>query len=228
MLDDLEQVLLHLASWMFNHMDQDRITIDLITIYSKVIAAFRANLWNALPGLTGMKRMESLEENLQNLVRKGLPEKLAKEAVAIPFLRDAMNILHIKEALHTDFETVGHLYIQVDDFFGLSWIDEQLRGLRHRDIWGQMNQENIRQELWRTRTEMVKQIITFRRHNESVEEAFENYLQEVAGANTIYRELLHDVRMQPPENSILPLSVLVRKLSDLLMNQEARPYGPRR
>ncbi|MBF0588501.1 MAG: NAD-glutamate dehydrogenase [Magnetococcales bacterium] len=222
LLTDLEKVLLHLAAWMINHLDQDRITIDLITIYSKVIASFRANLWDALPRLTAAQRMESLERKRKDLVKQGLPDALAKEAVAIPFLRDAMNILNIKESLLTDFQTVGHLYIQVDDFFGLSWIDEQLQLIRSRDVWGRINQENIRQELWHTRTSMVKQIITFRRHNESVEEAFEHYLLEVAIENDAYKELLNEVRRTPQnEVSILPLSVLVRKLSDLLLRRDS-------
>ncbi|MBF0188441.1 MAG: NAD-glutamate dehydrogenase [Magnetococcales bacterium] len=213
---EMEQVLLHLASWMLNHLGDERITVDVINLYGKVILSFRSTLWDVMPTLTTPRRMAELTAQRKQLQAQGFTEKLATETVLIPYMRDIMTILHIKEILHTRFDPVGHLYIQVDDFFGLSWIEERLQQVRHRDAWGRMNLENIRRELWEVRTKLVKRIITFRRHYESVAEAFDNYLEEVALENETYHGLLNELR-KSDQVDLLPLSVLVRKLRDLLL-----------
>ncbi|WP_085441849.1 NAD-glutamate dehydrogenase domain-containing protein [Magnetofaba australis] len=215
-LADMESVLLHLAAWMLTHLSNDRITIDVINLYGKVILAFQRNLWESLPQLLSAERVNELDKRRKQLEKMGLSEKLAKQTVLLPYLKDAMTILHLKESLHVHFEPVGHLYIQVDDFFGISWIEESLQKVRNRDVWGRLNLENVRKELWETRTRLVKRIITFKRHNESVAEAFANYLQEVESQVEEYQALMTQLREQQLQD-LLPLSVLVRKLRDLLL-----------
>ncbi len=218
-LDEMERLILHLAKWMLNHMGADRISIDVINLYSKVIRAFHSNLWTTLPDLISKSQLNTMLKKRNELIEQGLPEKLSTETVLLPFLRDVMTILHIKESLHTQFEPVGHLYIQVDDFFGLSWIDNKLKEVHSRDDWGRMNVENLRRELLDTRTHLVEGIISFKRHNESVAEAFQSYLQEVSDDNTQYQELLGKLKpMEKPDH--LPLAVLVRKLHELILHPQ--------
>ncbi|MBF0193806.1 MAG: NAD-glutamate dehydrogenase [Magnetococcales bacterium] len=216
-LDQMERVILHLAKWMLIHLDADRISIDIINLYAKIIRAFHNNLWESLPGLVSKEQMKSLEKQKKELTDKGLPDQLSTETVLLPFLRDVMAILHIKESLHTQFDSVGHLYIQVDDFFGLSWIDNRLKLVHTRDSWGRMNIENLRKELLETRTRLVEGIISFKRHNESVAEAFQSYLQEVSTTNSHYQELLEQLKLNDKPDH-LPLSVLVRKLHELILH----------
>ncbi len=73
-----------------------------------------------LPARSGLQRADEnpWKNRKKELTDKGLPEQLSTDTVLLPFLRDVMAILHIKESLHTQFESVGHLYIQVDDFLG--------------------------------------------------------------------------------------------------------------
>lgn len=216
-LDEMERVILHLAKWMLFNLGADRISIDVINLYSKIIRAFRSSLWNSLPELVSKEQMNLLIKRRKELTNKGLPEQLSTETVLLPFLRDIMTILHIKESLHTPFEPVGHLYIQVDDFFGLSWIDNHLKKVQSRDHWGTMNIDNLRKELLETRTKLVEEIISFKRHNESVAEAFQSYLQEVSEINAHYQELYAGLQTtNKPDH--LPLSVLVRKLRDLILH----------
>jgi glutamate dehydrogenase len=218
-LDEMERVILHLAKWMLIHLDSDRISIDIINLYAKIIRAFHNNLWESLPDLVSKEQMKTLEKQKKELTDKGLPEQLSTDTVLLPFLRDVMAILHIKESLHTQFESVGHLYIQVDDFFGLSWIDNRLKSVHTRDNWGRMNIENLRKELLETRTRLVEGIISFKRHNESVAEAFQSYLQEVSTTNSHYQELLEELKLnESPDH--LPLSVLVRKLHELILHPQ--------
>nr|CRH04648.1 putative NAD-glutamate dehydrogenase [Candidatus Magnetococcus massalia] len=222
-LSDMEAVLLHLASWMLTHLSSDRITVDVINLYGKVIRAFQTNLWDALPELLSKERVADLTKRRGQLEKLGLTTELATETVLLPYLKDAMTILHIKEALHVSFEPVGHLYIRIDDFFGISWIEERLQGIRHRDVWGRMNMENVRKELWETRTRLVKRVITFKRHNESVGDAFGNYLAEVDTQKAEYMELLTRLR-QEEKHDLLPLSVLVRKLRDLMLHEPSEDF----
>ncbi|MBF0620902.1 MAG: NAD-glutamate dehydrogenase [Magnetococcales bacterium] len=224
-LFSLEKVLLHLAGWMINNMEGDRINIDLINLYGKVILSFRDGLWQSLPELLSETCYADLKQKRHALMKTGLPRSLATQIVVLPFLRDTMNILHIKERLHTRFQEVGHLYIQVDDYFGLSWIEKQLTTFRHRDMWGQLNLENIRRELWEVRTRMVIEIINFKRHNESVKEAFSNYLNEVMDVNEEYQALLEQLKPTKGSVDLLPLSVLVHKLNDLLLNNRTEWTG---
>ncbi|MBF0455159.1 MAG: NAD-glutamate dehydrogenase [Magnetococcales bacterium] len=218
-LDEMERVILHLAKWMLFHLNADRISIDVINLYAKIIRAFRNNLWYSLPDIVSKPQMDLLNKRRKELINKGLPEQLSTETVLLPFLRDIMTILHIKESLHTHFEPVGHLYIQVDDFFGLSWIDNNLKKVQPRDHWGRMNIENLRKELLETRTRLVEGIITFKRHNESVAEAFQSYLQEVSDTNVQYQELLEHLRSTDKPDH-MPLSVLVRKLRELILHPQ--------
>ena len=216
-LEGMERVLLHLATWMLTHMDGDRISIDLINLYGKVIRAFRADLWETLPQILSPNQFARLEKRRKRFEETGLPLPLATDMVILPFFKDVMTILHIKESLHSRFHSVAHLYIQVDDYFGLSWIEENLQKAVAHDAWEQMNLENVRKELMETRTQLVKTIITFKRHNETVAEAFQNYLKEVAEDEAEYQEMLRDLRKQeqvPP----LPLAVLARKLREMLLN----------
>ncbi|MBF0370152.1 MAG: NAD-glutamate dehydrogenase [Magnetococcales bacterium] len=218
-LSEMETVLLHLSSWMLSHLDHDRITVDVINLYGKVISNFRSTLWDSLPQLLSEGRFAQLSKQRENLLEQGFPQSLATEIVLIPYLKDTMTILHIKEALHTRFEPVGHLYMRVDDYFGISWVEESLQMVRLRDKWGRMNLENVRKELWEVRTRLVKGIITFKRQNESVAEAFDNYLREVNSENEEYQELLNQLREQNLHD-LLPLSVLVRKLRELLLHAQ--------
>ncbi|MBF0448720.1 MAG: NAD-glutamate dehydrogenase [Magnetococcales bacterium] len=219
-LDEMERVILHLAKWMLTHLGADRISIDIINLYSKIIRAFRTNLWTSLPNLVSKDQMNLLAQRQQELIKKGLPADLSTETVMLPFLRDVMTILHIKESLHTQFEQVGHLYIQIDDYFGLSWIDSNLKKVHTRDEWGRMNIENLRKELLDTRTQLVKGVISFKRHNESIAESFQSYLQEVSDVNVQYQSLLNQIKAaEKPDH--LPLSVLVRKLRDLMLHSQA-------
>ncbi len=202
-LNEMEKVILHLAKWMLLHLDSDRISIDVINLYAKIIRAFHNNLWESLPGLVSKEQMTALQKQRKELTDKGLPEPLSTETVLLPFLRDVMAILHIKESLHTSFEPVGHLYIQIDDFFGLSWIDSKLKKVHTRDSWGRMNIENLRKELLETRTSLVEGVISFKRHNESVAEAFQSYLQEVSVINSHYQELLTKLKEQKSQTICL-------------------------
>ncbi|MEO5367191.1 MAG: NAD-glutamate dehydrogenase [Magnetococcus sp. WYHC-3] len=215
----LEAVLLHLAGWMLAHMDGERISVDLIMMYGKVIGAYREHLWGSLPQLVSRARLSELEARRDELVAEGIPSDLAVEAVLLPFLKDTMAILHIKERLHVPFEPVGQLYIQVDDHFGLSWLDESLQRVRHRDHWGRLNLENVRRELWQTRTRLVQEIIAFKRHNESVTDAFGNYLREVGSANVAYQTLLTELQSGNAVE-LVPLTVLVRQLRGLLQSEQ--------
>ncbi|MBF0357009.1 MAG: NAD-glutamate dehydrogenase [Magnetococcales bacterium] len=218
-LDEMEQVTIHLAKWMLTNLDEDRISIDVINLYSKIIRSFHNNLWESLPDLVSKEQLKSLEKQKRELIEKGVPEQLSTNIVLLPFLRDVMAILHIKESLHSQFEPVAHLYIQIDDFFGISWIDNNLKKIQPRDNWGKMNIENLRKELLETRTFLVEGVISFKRHNESVAEAFQSYLQEVSSTNSHYQEMLNKIKAtEKPDH--LPLSVLVRKLHDLILNPQ--------
>ncbi|MEG3640252.1 NAD-glutamate dehydrogenase domain-containing protein [Magnetococcus sp. PR-3] len=222
-LADMEAVLLHLAAWMLTHLSSDRITVDVINLYGKVIGAFQERLWDSLPDLLSPDRVNEHGKRRKQLVKMGLSEELATDTVLLPYMKDAMTILHIKEALHVPFEPVGHLYIRVDDYFGISWIEENLQQIRHRDIWGRMNLENVRKELWETRTRLVKKIISFKRQNESVGDAFQSYINEVTGAKDEYMALYSELKAQT-KHDLLPLSVLVRKLRELLLHEQVEEY----
>lgn len=222
-LEEMEKVLLHLAVWMLTHLDGDRISIDLVNLYGKVIRSFRAELWDSLPELLSGGQRNRLEKQRQRLQETGLPMGLATDIVILPFFRDIMTILHIKESLHTRFQSVAHLYIQVDDYFGLSWIEEHLQKTVSHETWERMNLENIRKELLETRTLLVKAIITFKRHNETVSDAFRNYLQEVTDDELEYQSMLGELRkLERP--TPLPLSVLVRKLREILLHGNQGEY----
>ncbi len=82
-----------------------------------------------------------------------------------------------------------------------------------------MNIENLRKELLETRTRLVEGIISFKRHNESVAEAFQSYLQEVSTTNSHYQELLEQLKLNEKTDH-LPLSVLVRKLHELILHPQ--------
>lgn len=215
-LDEMERVILHLAKWMLFRLGEERISVDVINLYAKTVRAYHGSLWKSLPTLLSEERLKRLIEQRKELTDKGLPDTLATQTILLPFLRDIMTVLHIKESLHTLFEPVGHLYIRVDDFFGLSWIDENLKKVQTRDNWGRLNIENLRRELLETRIKLVEGIISFKRHNESVAEAFKNYLQEVHETNLRYQELICQLKTtEKPDH--LPLSVLVRKLREFIL-----------
>lgn len=217
MLQEMEEVLLHLALWMVQNLDEERITTDVINLYAKAIAAFHQELWDALPILLSPDRIGVLRKKRQEIVDQGIPEDLATDTVLLPYLKDAMDILHIKEALHTRFELVGRLYIQVDDYFGISWIQESLEGAKakHRDEWGRRTLANVTRELQTARTQLVTTIISFKRHQESEADAFKNYVKEMDAENRAYQELLGDLRNENLKE-LLPLLVLVRQINELV------------
>lgn len=216
-LAEMEDVLLHLATWMVTHLDADRISIDLINLYGRIIQAFRSNLWDSLPKILSSARCQQLEAQRQPLLEMGLAPELATETVLLPFFKDTMAILHIKETLHSRFEPVAHLYIQVDDFFGLSWIETVLQRTVTEGRWEQLNLENLRKELRDTRTRLVKAVILFKRLKESVAEAFEHYRQEMAPIEADYLAMLQKLRTETSP-SLLAVSVLVRKLGEMLLH----------
>ncbi|MBF0283895.1 MAG: NAD-glutamate dehydrogenase [Magnetococcales bacterium] len=210
----LEELLLHLAGRMVLELGSERLDEGFVAVYAPVARQFCDGLWAALPGIVSERRMVELTARREGVKGLGAEETLATRLVILPLLRDLLGMIRIAEEIHAGLAVVGRLYLQVDDFFGLAWVEEGLRQLGQRDEWGRVAIEQVRRELVEARVLLVRSVLRFKRRDESVEEAFRRYLREVEPENALYQQLLRRA-WQEKGRELLPLMVLVRQLKAL-------------
>ncbi len=214
MLIDLEGVLFQLAEWMLTNMSEDRISFDLINLYQGVIVNFKKNLVDHLETVCSLEK-GCMDSEVQKLVAHNVPKDLAETYVVLPYLKDVLAILKIKEELHYNFIDTGNLYIKLNHYLYLDWVEENLKEIDSVDEWEEKASENLYEELKDYQNRIVVKVLNFKRHNESIDDGFQNYMEEKDKTYLAYKERVDQIK-ESGKVSLVSFSVLVRSLKDFL------------
>jgi NAD-specific glutamate dehydrogenase len=149
----------------------------------------------------------------------GMPEDLAKTYVTLPYLKDVMDIVRIKEEHHYNFYETARLYIKVRDFLNIDWLSGALTQLKSSDKWGLENIANLRHELRDYQNGIVISVLSFKRKSEDLVEAFDHYLQEKADEVAEYKSGIAEVKSEG-KMGLISVNVLVKKLSRFISHPD--------
>lgn len=214
-LMELEEVISYALKWFIKHQSEERISFDFIGQYMQVVSSFQDDLWDCLRGICNKKKLDKLDSTLEMDVSQGMPEELAKRYVLLPFIKDIMDIIRIKEAHHSSFNETASLYLKVSDYFNLDWLAEGLDSIKAADKWGIENISHLRHELKDCQDAIVVSVLDFKRKSENLLDAFEHYLQENSDKATEYNKCVEELKAEG-KLGIISVNVIVRKLSNLI------------
>ncbi|MBE9502760.1 MAG: NAD-glutamate dehydrogenase [Proteobacteria bacterium] len=219
-LMEIEEIITYALRWFITHQTEERISFDFVLQYTKIVKSFQEELFSCITETCCGMKVSKLEETMKEHVAINVPEELAKTYVTLPYLRDVMDIIRIKEEHHYNFHETARLYLKVRDFFNIDWLGETLSNLKASDKWGNENIANLRHELRDYQNGVVVSVLNFKRKSEDLIEAFDHYIQEKGDEAEEYRQNIEDLRAEG-KVGIISLNVLIKKLVRFISHGEA-------
>ena len=214
-LMELEEVISYALKWFIMHQSEERISFDFIGQYMQSVSSFQDDLWDCIRGICSKEKLDKLDSTLEMDVSEGMPEELAKRYLLLPFMKDIMDIIRIKEAHHSSFNETARLYLEVSDYFSLDWLAEGLDTIKAADKWGVENISHLRHELKDCQDAIVVSVLDFKRKSENLQDAFEHYLQENSDKAAQYNKGVDELKAEG-KLGIISVNVIIKKLSDLI------------
>ncbi|MBE9536183.1 MAG: NAD-glutamate dehydrogenase [Proteobacteria bacterium] len=211
-LIEMEDTIAYALRWFVTHQTEERISFDFVIQYEKIVHSFQEDLWCCVEKVCSRGTVSNLNKTLKKHAAMGMPEDLAKTYVTLPYLKDVMDIVRIKEEHHYNFFETAKLYLKVRDFLDIDWLGEALTQLKSSDKWGAENIANLRHELRDYQNGIVISVLNFKRKSEDLVEAFDHYLQEKADAAAEYKCSIDEVKSEG-KVGLISVNVLVKKLS---------------
>jgi glutamate dehydrogenase len=219
-LMEIEEIIAYALRWFITHQTEERISFDFVVQYTKIVKSFQEELFNCITETCCGMKVEKLEETMKDHVALDVPEELAKTYVTLPYLRDVMDIIRIKEEHHYNFHETARLYLKVRDFFNIDWLGETLSNLKASDKWGNENIANLKHELRDYQNSIVVSVLNFKRKSEDLIEAFDHYLQEKRDEAEEYQQNIEDLQSEG-KIGIISLNVLIKKLVRFISHGDA-------
>lgn len=222
-LMELEDVISYALKWFMIHQSDGRISFDFVGQYMQSVSSFQDELWDCIREICSKEKLDKLNDILEADVALGMPEELAKRYVLLPFMKDIMDIIRLKEAHHSSFNETARLYLKVSDYFNLDWLTQGLDTLKVADKWGLENIAHLRHELKDHQDGIVISVLDFKRKSENLLEAFDHYLQENSDKATEYMQSIDELKAEA-KLGIISVNVIIRKLSDFISNGDEDRY----
>ena len=210
----MEDIIAREVMWMLKHMPTDRISFDFIIQYQEQINRFRENLLSHLETICSLET-GCIDKKVEELENGKVPVELGQWIVLLPYLKDVMSIITIKEEKHANFIETGNLFIQVTNSFEIDWITTVLENYIPETTWDKSALENMTRELEMHQSRIVLNVLGFKRKGEDPEAAFRSYMLEKETEMKRYREVVFKIK-EEKSNDLLALGVLVRRLADFV------------
>ena len=214
-LMEIEDVISYALKWFMVHQSDGRISFDYVGQYILSVTSFQDELWDCIKEISGREKLENLNSTFERDVEAGMPEDLAKRYLMLPFMKDIMDIIRLKEAHHSSFNETARLYLKVSDYFNLDWLADGLDTLKVADKWGLENIAHLRHELKDHQDGIVMSVLDFKRKSENLLDAFNNYLRENSDKVTEYMQSVDELKAEG-KLGIISVNVIIRKLSDFI------------
>jgi len=210
MLLHMEDIIGKVVLWMLTHFASDRISFDFVNQYQQTIARFQADLFGKLESICSMEE-GCVVEKVKEYEKQNIPPDLGSWLVILPYLKDVMAILAIKEARHAEFVETGNLFVLVTSYFEIDWINSLLEKYAPTSVWEKIMRENLYRELETHQSNIVMKVLEFKRKDETMEQAFTNYMREKEALEKEYRRTIANIKEEKSHN-LMAVSVLINRL----------------
>jgi len=210
----MEDLIRKVTDWMLSHFEKDRVSFDLVNQYEEAVTRFKENLFGKVESICSLED-GCISHIVQDYEKRGVPTELAQWLSVLPYMKDIMPILSIKEERHGEFLETGNLYILVSSTFNIDWILRSIEKTQINNEWENKMADNIARELELTQRNLVLEVLNFKRKGESMDAAFANFMREHSVMAKSYNETIHKIKSQNAEN-FTSLSVLVDSLKEFL------------
>jgi len=215
----MEEIIAYAIRWFLVHQPEERISFDFILQYSQAVKSFHHGLWECIGEICRHEKVALLSDNVKRDVEMKVPDALAKSYAVLPFMKDVMDIIRIKEEHHANFNETARLYLKVSDYFNIDWLIDSVNAIKASDRWGSESVFNMRHELKDCQDGIVLTVLNFKRKSEDLQEAFEHYLQEKVDDVEDYNRSVEELKGEG-KVGIISLSVIIRKLSRFMVRSE--------
>jgi NAD-specific glutamate dehydrogenase len=195
---------------MLTHFASDRISFDFVNQYQQTIARFQADLFGKLESICSMEE-GCVVEKVKEYEKQNIPPDLGGWLVILPYLKDVMAILAIKEERHAEFVETGNLFVLVTSYFEIDWINSLLEKYTPTSVWEKIMRENLYRELETHQSSIVMKVLEFKRKDETMEQAFTNYMREKEVLEKEYRQTITSIKEEKSHN-LMAVSVLINRL----------------
>ncbi len=214
MLLHMEDIIGKVVLWMLTHFASDRISFDFVNQYQQTIARFQEDLFQKLESICSMEE-GCVVEKVKEYEKQNIPSSLGSWLVILPYLKDVMAILAIKEERHAEFIETGNLFILVTSYFEIDWINSLLEQYAATSVWEKIMRENLYRELETHQSKFVMKVLEFKRKDETMEQAFTNYMREKEALEKEYRRTIANIKEDKSSN-LMAVSVLINQLEGFI------------
>ena len=215
----MEEIIAYSIRWFLVHQPEERVSFDFILQYSQVVSSFHEELWNCINEICRVEKVAALMSGVKRDVAMKVPDTLAKAYAVLPFMKDVMDIIRIKEEHHANFNETARLYLKVSDYFNIDWLIDSVNSIKAADRWGNESILNMRHELKDCQDGIVVTVLNFKRKSEDLQEAFVHYLQEKVNDAEDYNRSVEELKAEG-KVGIISISVIIRKLSRFMVRNE--------
>jgi len=149
MLENARRLLRRAARWYIRHGDKSLSVDDAISYYTPTMQNLTIHLGEYLVE----SEYSELERNTQNLIKAGVPDKLAYRVASFSNLFSTLDLAQISDETKRDTTLVARLYYQLGSKLELHWFLDQINNQAVSNHWQALARASYREELdWQQRS----------------------------------------------------------------------------
>ncbi|MBF0610855.1 MAG: NAD-glutamate dehydrogenase, partial [Magnetococcales bacterium] len=209
----LEEAVMALAGNLSHHpwlvLDESQ-----LEPWRQTIRTMLPCLWEMLPQLVGPEKYAFLLEEQQQLVARGVKAEMASRLCLLPSLGMVPDLMAMASQGGPSLLHLVAIQWQLEDHFGLDWLEERLPKVRNRDKWGLLTVAHTRRQLQQCRWRLVERVALSYPDKEPALACLA-FIQSLGQENEDYLTLLTQARRQE-HLDLLPLTVLVAELREMV------------
>lgn len=200
LLFEIENTISFSVSWMMRHLSADQIDAEVFLRYRSYIVSF----------------IQKAPEDSLKIVVKG-QEKINRFFHHLPYLKFAISAIILHEKDHRPFTETAELMHSVIKRLHINEILEALENYRPKNKKEHTIKRQLGEFVEFSVISLSEKVMNYRRKEESVEEALENYLHDCEERHAMLQENFEDFQIRQGAEKIEDIALLVNTLVQITL-----------
>ncbi|MCF6200922.1 MAG: NAD-glutamate dehydrogenase, partial [Hydrogenimonas sp.] len=200
LLFEIENTISFSVSWMMRHLSADQIDAEVFLRYRSYIVSF----------------IQKAPEDSLKIVVKG-QEKINRFFHHLPYLKFAISAIILHEKDHRPFTETAELMHSVIKRLHINEILEALENYRPKNKKEHTIKRQLGEFVEFSVISLSEKVMNYRRKEESVEEALENYLHDCEERHAMHQENFEDFQIRQGAEKIEDIALLVNTLVQITL-----------
>jgi glutamate dehydrogenase len=174
MLNNMRRSLRRAARWILRHVDKKLSIQQNIDLYHDTYQDLHKNLQHYLDE----SEYKMLEDNIQSLVKKGVPAEIAYRTSTLSTMFSSLDLAQIAETESRNISLVATLYFKLGMKLQLHWFLEQVNNQPVNNHWQALARASYREELdWQQRS-LTAVLMRTDQKSKNAEKILQNWMEE--------------------------------------------------